>query len=141
MSNPCDSCAFHPGAAAHNELYNRLRGEICAITGVPFWCHHGKDGTDYTNSSKFVSRSEIRARGMRVCEGWKAEVRKHVAAGSDRWHRRLIRRWRGEAALDTGRKGGCARPPRYGNPEFARGGRIHRGDYKCLSTCNQQTGR
>lgn len=94
--NPCDTCAFRTGAAAHSEVYNRLRAQICAITGVPFWCHHG---FDWKTKSKYITRAEFRERGMRICQGWRDEVRKHVKPGLEGALRRLIRRSKGEAIL------------------------------------------
>jgi len=99
MGAPCESCAFRSGAAANTEIYNRLRSEICALTGVPFWCHHGKDGTDFTSKTKFVTNAELRSRGMRICEGWKRAVRQHVRPGLTATFKRLVRRWTGEGIL------------------------------------------
>jgi hypothetical protein len=39
----CEGCAFKPGAAANREPWNRLRSMICALGGIPFYCHHGLD--------------------------------------------------------------------------------------------------
>lgn len=35
----CHGCAFKPGATAHQESNNRLKGAIAAIGGIPFHCH------------------------------------------------------------------------------------------------------
>ena len=36
---PCSDCAFKPGAGAYKEPYNRLKGIICSLGGIPFYCH------------------------------------------------------------------------------------------------------
>ena len=96
---PCESCAFREGAAAHNEVYNRLRAQICALTGVPFWCHHTTSGADITGSSSFKTKAEVSAVGLRICEGWKREVVQNVKPGPATF-KRLVRRWKGEAILE-----------------------------------------
>jgi hypothetical protein len=84
----CDTCAFHPGSITHDkEPYNALRGMLCALGAIPFYCH---DGLDWRNHQAMV-QSEPRVRRWLVrefgihgptlhhCEGWKEAVRRYKA--------------------------------------------------------------
>jgi hypothetical protein len=94
-TNPCDSCAFSPGAGAHDEIYNRFRAEVCALTGVPFYCHHG---FDWENQPRYLAKSEVRQ--IVLCAGWKREVQRHVKPGIAGKRARLVRRWKGLMVLE-----------------------------------------
>lgn len=96
MPNPCDGCAYADGAAANLEPDNRLKALVCALTGVPFWCHHGMN---WQTTPKHLSRAEFQALNLHICEGWRREVSKRIKPGLAGKRRRLIRRWKGEAAL------------------------------------------
>ena len=78
--SPCDECAFRPGAGAHEEPYNRLRGMICAHGSVPFFCHHGIDWRAQ-HTPEFIARGREMARRTGVCQGWKVEVARLNSTG------------------------------------------------------------
>jgi hypothetical protein len=47
MSSPCNTCAFRAGCITHDkEPHNALKGEICALSGVPFFCHYDQNHVD-----------------------------------------------------------------------------------------------
>jgi hypothetical protein len=81
----CESCAFRPagspGAAA--EVNNRLKGEICALSGVPFSCHHAPDGRElnWRGSPADLFQSMNGRKDLRVCAGWKLAVAEHARRG------------------------------------------------------------
>lgn len=84
MNNPCDTCAFKSGSITQDEPHNHLKGIICLLGPLPFYCHHLKDGTEITNDPKYherMTRQEIRAAGMQICAGWKREVAQLAATG------------------------------------------------------------
>jgi hypothetical protein len=96
MSGPCDTCAYRPGAEANTEAYNRFRSLICALTGVPFYCHHN---FDWKTQRSRMTRPEFRKLRPTLCEGWRREVKKHVKPGLAGTFNRLVRRWKGEYIL------------------------------------------
>jgi hypothetical protein len=80
MSRPtCDECAFGKKGAG-TEPYNSLRGQICALGAVPFFCHHS---LDWESDQRFwvgkVLTEKTRQSG--ICQGWKARVRQLHAKG------------------------------------------------------------
>jgi hypothetical protein len=102
--SPCSTCAFRPGADANREVDNRLRGQIAALSGNPFYCHHGLDwkaGNRAIGDALAVDKNQaallnagipkaalIRAtlpllegHSVTVCEGWKAEIRRLKSRG------------------------------------------------------------
>lgn len=79
--NACHGCAFKEGSAANREPNNSLRGMIAALGGVPFFCH---ESLDWKNQSGAFSNDGIpRLPGVRprICNGWRAEVKRLAAAG------------------------------------------------------------
>ncbi len=52
-SEQCHGCAFKPGATAHQESNNRLKGAIAAIGGIPFHCHEKLGWTPDKNGYPF----------------------------------------------------------------------------------------
>ncbi|HEV7674353.1 MAG TPA: hypothetical protein VGQ12_07475 [Candidatus Angelobacter sp.] len=82
--NPCDTCAFRNGAEANSEPYNRLRALVCAVSGIPFYCHHGFDWQ--TTDISLINRRFVPVGGeltcrMHACAGWKREVARFKANG------------------------------------------------------------
>lgn len=75
---PCSECAFRPGADAHEEPYNRLRGMICAYGAVPFFCHHK---VPWRDKIKMMAFNREMARQAGVCHGWRTQVGKLAASG------------------------------------------------------------
>jgi hypothetical protein len=77
--SPCDECAFGKKGAG-TEPYNSLRGQICALGAVPFFCHHS---VDWESDQRFwvgkVLTEKTRQSG--ICQGWKARVRQLHAKG------------------------------------------------------------
>lgn len=71
----CGSCAFRKSSPTRAEPYNAIRALLCELGGVPFYCHYDKSGRDFhhTPDDKPVLVQ------LRVCEGWKAAVRKRAA--------------------------------------------------------------
>lgn len=66
----CASCAFRRGSPTRYEPYNAIRAKICALGGVPFYCHDGFDGPPGDEYRGQFPPGAPR----RVCCGWKAEV-------------------------------------------------------------------
>jgi hypothetical protein len=81
----CDTCAFgHTGSqGAADESSNRLKGLIAARSLVPFYCHHRRDGTEWEwrSSLSSVEFLKLAPGDRKVCDGWKAEVRRLTALG------------------------------------------------------------
>jgi hypothetical protein len=77
-SKPCEGCAFTEGTEANLCPYNRLKGELCLLGGVPFYCHHDIDWRS-PQTHKKKSRQEVRA--IKVCAGWRREVAELAATG------------------------------------------------------------
>ena len=100
----CDSCAFRPKAktGASSEVNNRLKGEICALSGVPFSCHHAPDGRELNwrgSASDFINSLDNGRKDLRVCAGWKHSVREFARRGYFKTNR-VVRRALGQYALD-----------------------------------------
>lgn len=43
MPDPCETCAFREDCETFDEPLNRLKSMICAMSGLPFYCHKGYD--------------------------------------------------------------------------------------------------
>ena len=74
MPKPCDTCAFGKSGGAADEPYNATRGLICAFGGLPFFCHHGKDGREYDWRSDPLGPLTLDPTNRKLCEGWRAMV-------------------------------------------------------------------
>jgi hypothetical protein len=76
----CETCAFRPGSDAAREANNYIKARLCALGGVPFYCH---EGTDWKDPASHVVKdyAELRGRGLRVCAGWKEETGRLARAG------------------------------------------------------------
>lgn len=98
---PCDTCAFGKAGGA-TEPHNRLKGQICALGGLPFFCHHAPDGRelDWHGDSADYFRSLRNKKDRRVCAGWKREVRAYRSRGFFGKYR-IIRRAVAQGALDS----------------------------------------
>ena len=72
--NACDTCAFGGNGAA-KEPYNRLKSDICAFGAIPFFCHHGKDGTEYDWQESPLGPMLLEPANRKVCAGWQAKVK------------------------------------------------------------------
>lgn len=72
----CATCAFRPGSVTHDqEVYNALRGMLCALGAVPFYCHHGHNWED----ANAMLAAHLCGPGLELCEGWKAAVAENKA--------------------------------------------------------------
>lgn len=80
----CDTCAFGKSGAA-KEPRNRLVSNICALTAIPFHCHHTRSGPEFDWSGPGLQSSAsflaLPPAEKKVCEGWKLAVRKLKAEG------------------------------------------------------------
>ncbi len=92
MKQQCEGCAFRPGAQPGNQQpYNELRGEICALGGIPFYCHTGFDWQRLGRAEERPpTGAELRASG--TCAGWRARVRELNTTGHYRKGGK-VRRW------------------------------------------------
>lgn len=83
MPSPCDTCAFNrtgTGGAA-DETTNRLKGEICVLGPIPFWCHHTKSGEEW-NWKESTSVLDVKdPTDRKVCGGWQKRVQAAAAKG------------------------------------------------------------
>lgn len=95
----CEGCAFKPGAAANREPHNFLKCQLAALGGFPFYCHEGQDWHS-PESHAVANRSEIRARGIRICAGWKEATGKLAREGHFR-DGRLLKRCFAIAGLEA----------------------------------------
>lgn len=68
---PCEGCAFTEGAAANLEPDSNLKGQLCVLGGLPFYCH---STFDCRKESGVGTKADVRRLGMRICRGWKREV-------------------------------------------------------------------
>lgn len=101
----CDTCAFREGSTTHDaEPYNRLRSEICALTGVPFFCHHGLNWRKPMIIRRGMAADvDGNIRRLQICAGWKARMNgSQLPRDSDNLSHlgRIVRRSKGLAALD-----------------------------------------
>lgn len=74
----CHGCAFSPGAAANKEPNNLLKGILCAMGAVPFYCHESLVNWRETSAQTVQDLKAAVKPGERlqVCAGWRAEVAK-----------------------------------------------------------------
>src|SRR5688572_13119984 len=87
--SPCEGCALTEGAAANCEAHNSLKVQLCVLGGIPFFCH---DNIDWRNPEMHrATREQLRARGLRVCAGWKREVGDLAKSGYYKRARLIIR--------------------------------------------------
>ena len=88
----CEGCAFKPGADANREPYNNLRGQVCALGAIPFYCHHNVNWEE--NQKLWVGDTlKQNCRTAGICQGWKsrvAELHKRGFFGEFREIRRII---------------------------------------------------
>jgi hypothetical protein len=77
MRNPCDGCAFKKGSEANEEPHNNLKGQLCSLGALPFYCHETIEWRDPA-SHRPKTRSELRelrrAGKYQICGGWQKEV-------------------------------------------------------------------
>jgi hypothetical protein len=75
LPDACATCAFDTKSETAGEPYNVLKGHICVLAGIPFYCHHRRsDGHDFHKDRVFTSRAFVQ-REMTICRGWQREVR------------------------------------------------------------------
>jgi hypothetical protein len=82
-TSPCDSCAFTPGAEANSEPHNNLRGQLCLLGGLVFYCHHDRAGAlqDLKGMRMAERGALVREGKLVVCQGWRREVQALAQAG------------------------------------------------------------
>lgn len=81
--NPCATCAFTCGSEANLEPHNFLKGIICVLGPLPFYCHYTDTGA---RLDKDFNEAELRPAhllklGGRICRGWQREVLELAATG------------------------------------------------------------
>jgi hypothetical protein len=110
---PCAGCAYTTGADANREPRNYVAAQLCALGGLPFYCHHAKDGSlvDIREIPVEQRRAEIQAGRLQICRGWRRETAELHRAGYFDAARDLKRQF-AEAALRalgvfTGSKAGA----------------------------------
>jgi hypothetical protein len=74
VSAPCSTCAFGKAGGAASEADNRLKGVICALAGIPFWCHHGQNGQEYDWQNGKLGPMQLSPNERRLCAGWQRTV-------------------------------------------------------------------
>lgn len=80
-NTPCDTCALGTicrsgdDRGAADEVRNRLRAEICARAGIPFFCHHSRSGPQYDWRAGGLGPLSLPPGERRLCAGWKARVK------------------------------------------------------------------
>jgi hypothetical protein len=70
----CDTCAFRAASVTRQEPYNAMKATLCDLGGVPFYCHHDKDGNDFHAATDKPPMSQLR-----ICQGWAAQMRERAA--------------------------------------------------------------
>jgi hypothetical protein len=76
-TGPCEGCAFSPGSITHDEEpHNNLRGQLCLLGGIVFYCHHAADGSlQNLKGMRMEERGRLVREGkLIVCQGWRREV-------------------------------------------------------------------
>lgn len=75
----CDGCAFTKGSDANLEPDNFLKGIICQLTPMPFYCH---ETFDWKNP-ELDSIQDIKdlPKSKRICQGWKESVAELAKTG------------------------------------------------------------
>lgn len=97
VGSACDTCAFRPGPGAHEEPYNRLRSNICAMSGVPFFCHEGIDWRGQDAMSRLPGL--LHSGDAHICAGWKERVSLAIPRGREHAGCRQLRKLLGGLAL------------------------------------------
>lgn len=78
----CEGCAFTEGAVASLEPVSSIKAELSLLGGLPFYCHHLRDGTEVDlDDYKPFTPALMRGLGVQVCEGWRREVQALAATG------------------------------------------------------------
>lgn len=91
-SGQCSGCAFKVGAAAFEEIENRMTGAISAMAANPFYCHETlkwqgpADKTGVARETPAVMREKLLkitlpGKEPRACAGWKAAVAELAVKG------------------------------------------------------------
>lgn len=105
MRNPCDTCAFKNDSVTHGEPYNRFRGQVLAMAGLPFFCHHSHDYKRPFIVVAGLAVQEGQENGpqrLQVCEGWRKEIlNNNIRPGIAFHNERLRRRELGAEVLQT----------------------------------------
>ncbi len=83
--DPCATCAFGKSGGAADEANNRLKGMICALGGIPFFCHHGRNGKEYAWRDGQLGVMELPPNERKVCGGWRRTVAMLAKRGHFRW--------------------------------------------------------
>lgn len=79
-TQPCDTCAFGKSGGAADEAANRLKAQICAHAGMPFFCHHMRSGPQYNwSATDGLGPLALVLNERRICAGWKQAVRNIVS--------------------------------------------------------------
>jgi hypothetical protein len=81
LSGPCDTCAFGLKGGAAEEVNNRVKGMICAYGASVFWCHHGRDGTEYDWRGSKLGPMLLAPQNRKPCAGWQDYVSRLKRAG------------------------------------------------------------
>lgn len=100
-NKPCEGCAFTEGAEANTEPQNNLKAQLCLLGGIPFYCHHSKDGTlqDLSDIPRAKVREQVRIGRMVICQGWRREVAALAVKG---YYREQLEAKRAFAAFGLG---------------------------------------
>lgn len=95
----CDSCAFREGSITfEREPDNRLRAQIAALGGIPFFCHHGLNWNKPIAVKRgFAFDLDGNHQRLKICEGWRSHVARMI---SSRTKNRSARRAFAQIALD-----------------------------------------
>lgn len=70
----CDTCAFGSSGGACDEAENAMKAQICAFGGIPFFCHHGRDGQEYDWRNDPLGPLALAPENRKLCEGWRSQV-------------------------------------------------------------------
>ncbi len=99
MKEACESCAFREGSETFDrQPYNRFRGHICALSGMPLYCHHGFNWRKPIADKLGLSvDTDGNAQRIQICQGWRSEVVKQI---STKTPNRIIRRGLGQYCLE-----------------------------------------
>jgi hypothetical protein len=83
MKDPCATCAFTTGSEANLEPHNYLKGIICILGPLPFYCHYTDTGArlDKDFDEAALKPKDLQRLGGRICRGWQREVLELAATG------------------------------------------------------------
>lgn len=91
----CHTCAFRRGSETRSDTVTQVKGALCVLGGLPFYCHYDKAGVDFHETDE-----KPPANMLKICEGWKASVAE--AAADPRWRKnREIRKAYAHLGLDA----------------------------------------